>query len=484
MDFQSRLLGFLPLSLFFVFMFNRIGPSSSVAANLIEFPEPTLEEQIDTYLQTKMQRYEIPGMAVAVVREGEVIYENYLGVANLETRTPVTRDNIFRLHSLSKIFVATGVFQLIEEGVLNPENLIKDHVNGLPDAWHGVRVKHLLTHSSGLPDIRFYTEMEEEAAREKVFEEPVKFTPGDRFDYNQTNFWLINKIIENRCDESIEEFVIRGQFGKAYKDKLMFLNGNTSEVSQQATGYRPNGQTEVVEDPFRFPDWLFGAAGINISLDAFMDWNQRLDSGKLVTQGGKRAMWQAFEFANKFPFAYGWGIYEVNDFNSFGFTGGGKVGFRKFPEQDLTVIVLTNGYKYRFSADEFIERIAGMATPELLPEKLVKQDELYELFETEYIRTAITEYRSLKAVSRFNFEGFFNAYGYELLNRGQTTKAVEIFALNVEENPESWNVHDSLGESLEAVGETKKAIESYRRSLKLNPENRNAEEKLLKLQQV
>ena len=324
-----------------------------------------IKENIDLFLQSKIEDHGIPGMAVAVVSDGELLYKRSFGHANLEKGKRMTDSGLFRLHSLSKVFVVTGIFQLMEEGTLSLDDRVDKYVHNLPEGWGNRKLKHLLAHSSGLPDIRFYVDLNEEEARKKVFSKPLKYEPGEKFEYNQTNFWLINKIVENTCDQSIEELVINGQFGPGFEGKAMFLNGNTNEVAQQATGYYPSEEHGIAPDSFHTPDWLFGAAGMNLSLNAFLEWNKNLDVGSYLSSGGKKAMWTPFSYAEEFPFAHGWGLYKVNDFDSFGFTGGGKVGFRKFSKQDLSIIVLTNGYEKSFRVDNIINTLAGMVKPEL-----------------------------------------------------------------------------------------------------------------------
>lgn len=443
-----------------------------------QMAEPVLEEKISPYLHSKMQRFGIPGMAIAVVSNGKVNYENYLGSADLQKKIPLNKDHIFRLHSLSKIFVATGIFQLLEEGILSAEDPVSEYVPGLPMEWKRVQVKHLLSHSSGLPDIVGYIDLDEQEARSKVLRDSLRFRPGQRFEYNQTNFWLLNKVVEQVCGENIQDFLEHRQFGAAADSRMMFLSGNSEAVPQQAKGHVPNEKHEIQPDNFQIPSWLFGAAGMNISLKAFLNWNSRLDDNRLLSPGGKKAMWMPFDFSEEFSFAHGWGIYNLNYSQSYGFTGGRRVGFRKFPKENLTIILLTNGYNYSFDVDELINRIAGMARPELEDKKLLVQDVIYENFENKSWKVALDNYSEIRGPENYDFESFFNGYGYELLRKGENKKAIRIFRLNTEENPNSWNVHDSLGEAYEAAGEPDKAVESYQISLSLNPDNLHAAERI------
>ncbi len=117
-----------------------------------------------------MEQIGIPGAAVAVIKNEEVVYKKYLGQASLEYDAAITNKSLFRLHSLSKIFVAVGVFQLIEEKKMALEDPISKYLTDLPLAWQAVKIKHLLSHSSGLPDMREETNPSEAIALKTVYE--------------------------------------------------------------------------------------------------------------------------------------------------------------------------------------------------------------------------------------------------------------------------------------------------------------------------
>jgi predicted Zn-dependent protease len=100
-------------------------------------------------------------------------------------------------------------------------------------------------------------------------------------------------------------------------------------------------------------------------------------------------------------------------------------------------------------------------------------------------RAAIARYHELKAKSpdKYDFgEQEVNRLGYVLLQRGRVADAIDVFLLNVEENPKSWNVYDSLAEAYAAHGDRDLAVANYKKSLELNPKNANAVEALKKLQ--
>src|ERR1043166_8074290 len=110
-------------------------------------------DTIDDYLQTEMKARRIPGLALAVVRNGAVVKMQGYGFANLEHDVAVTPDTVFELASLTKQFTATAIMVLVEEGKVQLEDPVSRHLPGAPDTWKDITVRHLLTHTAGLPGL-------------------------------------------------------------------------------------------------------------------------------------------------------------------------------------------------------------------------------------------------------------------------------------------------------------------------------------------
>src|SRR5687767_10652119 len=103
-----------------------------------------------------MQKQHIPGLALAVIRDGKAVKAKGYGMASVELKVPATRDTVFELGSITKQFTAVAVMMLVEEGKVKLDEKILTYVSGLPEAWANATVRHLLTHTSG---IKGYTEV-------------------------------------------------------------------------------------------------------------------------------------------------------------------------------------------------------------------------------------------------------------------------------------------------------------------------------------
>jgi len=105
-------------------------------------------DAIDDYIKTEMERRHIPGLALAVARNGKIIKVRGYGVANLEHDVPVTPDTVFELASVTKQFTATAIMLLVEEGKVQLDDQVAWHLPRAPETWKAITVRHLLTHTS------------------------------------------------------------------------------------------------------------------------------------------------------------------------------------------------------------------------------------------------------------------------------------------------------------------------------------------------
>src|SRR5256885_443511 len=114
---------------------------------------PASGDSIDDYIRAEMAKRRIPGLVLAVAKEGAVVKMEAYGYANLEHEVPVIPDTVFELASVTKQFTATAIMSLVEDGKLQVDDPILWHLPRGPETWKGITVRHLLTHTSGLPGL-------------------------------------------------------------------------------------------------------------------------------------------------------------------------------------------------------------------------------------------------------------------------------------------------------------------------------------------
>lgn len=441
-----------------------------------------LEEKIEAYLTEVNQVNEIPGSAVAILKGDEVIYEGYFGLAEMNHRIPVGEQTLFRVYSSTKLVISVAVFQLIEAGKVSLTAPIGTYLEDIPESWKGRTVADLLAHASGLPNFVYFDGKTDEAGLlASLAKEDLYFPAGSAFNYNQTNYWMLARIIEKTSKMPLEEFITKGQFPENAEN--IAFSSNALKVVPNRTGkynHTRNGWELSGDKAGRYGH---AGNGLASTLPALTDWAKKLHKNELLGADAGALMWSDYKFSNsKDKFQHGWGPYPVNDQPSYGFTGGGVSGIRVFPEQELTIIFLSNGYRYFPVHDRVINRLAGMVDKTLYDPESVSTDQLM---------TSLLDHGNTDVSASFlswrnkhpniTVESPLNNIGYALARDGRTEEAISIFDLNTKEYPKAWNVWDSLGEGHEMSGNLDQALKYYKRSVELNPKNQHGIDRIKEL---
>lgn len=315
------------------------------------FAQKETEQKIDNYIKEVIQINEIPGVALAVVKDGKVIYQKYFGKAILEENKAVDKNTAFKLFSTTKLITNVGVFQLIEKGKLSLDDPISKYLAHLPKEWQDIKVQNLLSHSSGLPNIVMFEDIANTLPFDKKMEilstKPMEFVTGNQYRYNQTNYLFLTRIIEKITGLGFDDYILQNQF-PSIQSGVYFSSNFGESIPNSAFRYNYSAENKTyTKSTFDFGIDAHSANGLNISLENFILWNQNLDKNVYLKKETKYSMWKPFLFTNNTDrFAYGWEIIPVNKILSYGFTGGNETAFRKFPNNDLTIIFLSNGHKY------------------------------------------------------------------------------------------------------------------------------------------
>jgi CubicO group peptidase (beta-lactamase class C family) len=301
------------------------------------------EKELKSYIEQVQKQCNIPGLALAIIKNGKVIHTSNYGLANVELSVAVNDKTLFPLFSTSKVISVVAVYQLIEQKKLTLESYISEFITDLPESWKKVQIKNLITHSSGLPDIVNYSNDKEEDAKQKVYKDSIRFEPSKRFDYNQTNFWLINRIFQKVVGITLSKYIMETQFPNTF-GSVVFEGNNMKVVENLSYGYvnTPNSKA-LMKRNWSFPEYEYGAAALNMTLNSFIEWNKKFDNGQLISEKTKTQLFTAFNYEEKRDFTYGLDLIRHNGELSYGFSGGISTAYRRFADKNLTVILLANG---------------------------------------------------------------------------------------------------------------------------------------------
>ncbi|WDF57494.1 serine hydrolase [Flavobacterium sp. KACC 22758] len=451
------------------------------------------EQKIDSYIKEVIEVNEIPGVALAVIKNGKVIYEKYFGKASLEDNKAVDKNTAFKIFSTTKLITNVGVFQLIDKGKLSLEDPISKYLENLPKEWQDIKIKNLLTHSSGLPDFVKFNDISISIPYSEklavLSKKPMEFATGNEYRYNQTNYLFLAKIIEKITGQTFEDYILQNQFPSIQSG--VYFSSNFGEA-------HPNSAFRYVDYNFETKKYTksttnsgfdaHSSNGLNITLQNFIKWNKNLDNDIFLKKETKYSMWKPFSYGNQTDrFGYGWEITPLNKILSYGFSGGNETAFRKFVNNDLTIIFLSNGHKYSnlYIHSQVINHVASIADPSLTDEYLLADEKITQDFLKLDIDKSTQNYFNLKKIHpEWDFEFRLNAIGYTLMNYGRINDAIKVFEINTKENPKSGNAFDSLAEGFFNNNQFEISKENYKKALELNPDNTNAKEMLDKIKKI
>lgn len=433
------------------------------------------DKEIDDIINREMKERKIPGLQVSIVQNGNIVLSKSYGIANLQNNIPVNNQSIFAINSITKVFTAVAVMKLIEEGKLNLSEPVSKYLDIYPSAWDSsINIKHLLTHTSGLPDMLKILDQNtggvgslknEEGVWEKLKGIPMDFKPGDKFSYNQTNAYLLGKLIDKFSGKPFAEYFYDFEFKPLGINNIVF--GDSRDVIQNLAPtyfWRKSIDGKELENPvlinnyFEFPYFRRTASGLNSSAEDIARWIIALQSEKLIKRSSLEVMWSPSVFNNgkSTPWSLGWGMNKFRKVHrAVGMSGGGRSAFLLYPDDDLAVIVLTNlGGSF---PEDFLEELAGIYNPEIVKADPITnlRIELRKIGFENAISFSKKEMRKNPLFVPNEFE--VNEWAYRLMMKGQNKEALEIFKLNTYLFPESWNVYDSYGEILLKLGDNKQS---------------------------
>jgi CubicO group peptidase (beta-lactamase class C family) len=301
----------------------------------------------DAIVRRAMVENHIPGLQIAVVIKGKLVMSRAYGVADLTTKAPVTADSVFPINSMTKAFTGVAAMREVEAGRLDLAKPIGAYVQDLPEAWRGIEIRRLLSHTSGLPAYvdEGGTPIEEAAAWNATLAKPIRFSPGERFDYNQTNYALVQMAINGLRgrprDATLagEQFAIAGMTHTGFGDSRDDISGKVISYGyQRATPDSPRARKEIFSPLHR------AASGINSTADDMARWMGAILQGKLLSPASEKTMWMPVAYADGRvgQWGMGWLVIDRPQHRAVGMTGGSRGAVFLYPDDGAGVVILSN----------------------------------------------------------------------------------------------------------------------------------------------
>lgn len=341
---------------------------------LVMCAEIARADSLDTFVRDEMLKRRIPGLSIAVLRDGKVVRESSYGFANLETRTSASASTVYEIGSISKQMASEAVMLLVEEGKINLDDPITKYLPGnAPDIWKAITVRNLLNHTSGLKD---WTEVKEFSYRREYSAEefidlvrsfPLGFEPGTNWLYSNTNLPLIGVIVERASGRTFEDFVTDRIIKPLAFPSIRFKH-QEDVVANRATGYVLRNDILKNGEPFR-PKVIAASGGILATVTDLAKWWEAVLLGRVVKQNTLDAMLAPTKLRDGRNVAHGFAFF-TDTFNGhklvqhFGSTVGGFGSIvRYYPKERVTVAVIGNLEDGGFGAEYIAKRVADVYIP-------------------------------------------------------------------------------------------------------------------------
>jgi CubicO group peptidase (beta-lactamase class C family) len=310
----------------------------------------SIESRLDRLVSIEMRKEKIPGLSLAIIRNGRIAILKSYGLANVELQVPVKPETVFQSGSIGKQFTAAAVMILVEEGKISLDDKITKFFPDAPATWSNITVRHLLTQTSGMGDYPPEVDLRREYTEDEYFEyfkkAPLNFAPGAKWDYSNAGYATLGFLIRKVTGKFYGEFLQE----RIFKPLGMTTARVISEadiVPNRAAGYR------LVQGALKNQEWV--SPSTNTTADGSLyftildlaKWDAALYTDKPLKQSSLAQIWTPVRLndGERKGYGFGWHTETIHD-RRVVFHGGAWQGFKsfilRFPDDKLTIIFFAN----------------------------------------------------------------------------------------------------------------------------------------------
>ena len=301
---------------------------------------------------------DVPGGALAVIANGELIFSKGYGSADLEHNIKITPSSVFYIGSVSKQFVAFSILLLEERGKLRLDDPVQKYLPDFPEYQSPLTIRHLIHHTSGLKD--FFTLMQHKGrsyldhmSADEVYEllksqSALNFTPGNQFLYSNSCYFLLAMIVEKIAGKSLKKFAKEHIFDPLGMQHTTFHDDISDLIKNKAFSYEKATDKAGFNNMIMRFD-LVGSGGIYSTIEDLFLWDQNFYNNKLGKEGQhiiKKMHQEGFLNTGEscgYAFALNTGVYKgLKTVSHAGGLAGYRAQLMRFPEQNFSVILLSN----------------------------------------------------------------------------------------------------------------------------------------------
>lgn len=424
--------------------------------------------------------YEIFNGTILVTQNGKKVYSNALGYADKNNNRKLNKTTSVYLASVSKQFTTMAVMILKEKGKLSYNDPLSKFYPEFPEYASTVTIRHLMNHTSGIPDhyrLGIYKPgLNNMDVFNTLLKQKLDFKPGERFSYSNGGYVLLAMIVAKVSEQPFHEFMKANIFEPLGMKNTLVYDESKPKINDRAVGYDANGDLDD------YNIFTTGAGGMFSTIDDIHLWDQALYTEKLVS---KTTLEEAFKPAKLnngeyTQYGFGWGVLDKEGKKTVQHSGG-LAGYRTFLRRNLYdnsgYIILTNHGNQTNLLPILRALDAILEGNDYDMPRVPVSAKLSKLISDKDASIAINKMEELLKANPERYEideVGINALGYQYFGNGDFKTTLAIFEFNVKKNPKGFNTYDSLGEIQLAMGDTIQAAKNYKKSYELDRSNTNA----------
>ena len=327
--------------------------------------QSTFNNKVDSLFSSIYSDNNEPGAAVLIMKGDSVIFEKCYGIADMETKAPITPETNFCIASVSKQFSAVAILQLAEQNLLSmDDNLKKFFPEYKADFYNDITLHHIFNHTSGIPDARPRTDKnfmlycnEIESCQYLVDLDKLNFEPGTQYEYINPTFQLVYHIIPRVTGIDFDTYMKQHIFDIAGMTNSVYFEAER-QIPNMAHGYVfDKEKNSYVEEDYGEANFFGTKAdgGLYTSIRDFAKWEKALRENKIMSEESKELAYSSkieinedanYGYNKNTGYGYGWFIQqnpgESKCVYHLGDNGGFTIYAGKIPEKDIVLLFFSN----------------------------------------------------------------------------------------------------------------------------------------------
>lgn len=462
-----------------------------------------IEKVIDSMAKAQQASFELPGLAVGLIKDNRVIYAKGFGVQSLNSSKPLTKYSLYHMASVSKPVVATAIMQLVDKGKIKLEEKLTHYLPyfKMKDArYQAITIKHILTHTSGIPDVEDYEwdkPQYDDGAAERFARSFVNtsldFAPGTKHRYSNAAYDILAAVIAKVSGVTFEKYMKKYLFEPIGMANTTFVKPDVPEKLATAAHVLNQNLEMAVSPVYPYNRRHAPSSTMHANIHDMLLWAKMylnkgvMNQKRIISAKAYQALTTSLvKTGRRDSICLGWFTTPVRKYRMLRHSGG-DTGFTTYfgfiPEKGLAVFVMGNNDTFR------AYNLAYMILSKVLFNK-TKDFRLKPFhYDAEVRKTVMTkDIKQLKKLwvdaknskmPRLDLERrYLDNLGYMLIDRKHYKKAVDVFLLLVELFPKYAGWYDSVGDGYRAWGKKDLAIKWYKKSLEIDPKRKDTRRKL------